>query len=79
MNYDNPTDFVSWEEIGARLKKSTRSSYRAAERGDIPSFRIGNRWYIPRESFEALLRGDRVMPGRGRAAVGAHSAAAATA
>ena len=67
-------DLVTMAEVGERLGVSIRSAYRAVAQGDVPTFRIGRRWFVPREAFEALLRGDRVMPGRGRPAVEAAGA-----
>ncbi len=53
------SEFVSMSEVGERLDKSERSAYRAVKRGEIPSFRVGRRWFVPRQSFESLMSGDR--------------------
>lgn len=41
---------------------SETSFYRAINRGDIPAIKIGGRWLVLREPFEALLRGEEVSP-----------------
>ena len=78
MDHDNPTRIVQLGEVAESLGISERSARRGVERGDIPSFQVNGRSFVPRPSWESILRGDRVMPGRGRVAVEACSAAAAT-
>ncbi len=77
MATNGNADLVPISEVGDRLGISLRAAYRASARGDVPSFRVGRRWFVPRKSFDSLLRGDRVMAGRGCPAVTANSEVAA--
>jgi hypothetical protein len=53
----NKGEFVPVEEIALRLACSPRTARRRVVSGDIPSITIGPRQYVPRERFEAQLRG----------------------
>ena len=41
------------------LEISPNSAYKAAERGEIPTIRIGRRLLVPRRALERLLEGER--------------------
>lgn len=42
-------------EAGAKLGLSRTASYLAAERGDIPTIRIGHLLKVPKAAFERVL------------------------
>jgi excisionase family DNA binding protein len=52
-------------EAAARLGLSVKATRRAALTGELPAIRVGRRWLMLREPFEALLKGDGVRR-RGR-------------
>jgi excisionase family DNA binding protein len=47
---------ITVEEAGRLLGISRRSAYRAAARGQIPSFKIGRRLLVPTPALLAMLR-----------------------
>jgi excisionase family DNA binding protein len=49
------TPTVSVREAGALLGLSERSAYRAVERGEIPSLRVGRRLMVPTARLRQLL------------------------
>jgi excisionase family DNA binding protein len=48
---------ISVAEAAAMLGLGLNQTYGAAERGDIPSIRIGGRILVPRAPFERLFAG----------------------
>ena len=59
MSTTQPADseLVSIAEIASRLECSRSSAYRGCARGEIASFRIGGRVFVPREPFERMMAG----------------------
>lgn len=53
---------ISVEQAGELLGVSRRSAYRAAERGQIPTVRIGRRLLVPTQRLLALLGLDTPSP-----------------
>ena len=49
---------LSVEKAAKRLGIGRASAFRAIERGEIPSIRIGKRILVPIARLEALLRGE---------------------
>ena len=49
---------LSVPEAGAVLGLSRNTSYQAAERGDIPTIRIGRRMVVPVPRLLAMLEGN---------------------
>ncbi len=47
------------EEIAEKLRVSPRTVYRMVQRGEIRGLRVGDLYRIPRESFEAFMRGEK--------------------
>jgi excisionase family DNA binding protein len=45
-------------EAAERLGISRNAAYEAAQRGEIPSIRVGKRLLVPRAAFEKLLAGE---------------------
>jgi hypothetical protein len=62
-------DAFSVEEAGKILGLSRASSFAAANRGDIPTIRIGKRLIVPRRGLEKLLGADEVIPAGGQQAL----------
>lgn len=50
-----------------RIGVGERTMYRAAERGEIPAFRVGARWVIPLAAWRRFLDGDWPTPNRSAA------------
>lgn len=48
---------MSVPEAGKLLGLCRNSAYRAAERGEIPTLRIGRKLLVPVAAFERLLQG----------------------
>lgn len=48
-------DVYTVPEAGARLGLSRAAAYAAAQRGDLPTIRIGRRIMVPRAAFARLL------------------------
>ena len=46
---------ISVEEAGRQLGLSRNTAYQAANRGEIPTIRIGHRLLVPVVAFERLL------------------------
>ncbi|MDP8975667.1 MAG: helix-turn-helix domain-containing protein [Actinomycetota bacterium] len=46
---------ISLEQAGELLGVSRRTAYRAAARGQIPTIRIGRRWFVPTARLLDLL------------------------
>jgi excisionase family DNA binding protein len=42
-------------EAGAKLGLSRSRSYQAAQRGEIPTIRIGKLWKVPKAAFDQML------------------------
>lgn len=55
MDLHNLPPTLSVEQAGQVLGISTRSAYRAVERGDIPTLRLGRRVLVPTARLLALL------------------------
>jgi len=56
MNDDEPDRLVlTVEETAKALRLGRISAYKAIQRGDIPSIRIGRRILVPRDRLMALL------------------------
>lgn len=51
---DVPTT-ISVQEAGQLIGISTRTAYRAANRGQIPTMRIGRRLFVPTRPLLAML------------------------
>jgi excisionase family DNA binding protein len=47
--------FLTVAETAQILRVSLRTAYALAERGDIPSVRVGGQWRIPRVELEQRL------------------------
>jgi excisionase family DNA binding protein len=54
---DKPTFTV--EEVGQILGVSRAAAYRAAQRGEIPTLRVGRRLLVPRTALLSMLTVDR--------------------
>ena len=52
-------EFYTVQEVAERLRVSRKTIYRMVERGEIRAVRLGDVYRIPRESFEALRRGEQ--------------------
>ena len=52
---DKP-DTLSVPEAGRRLGIGRKQAYGAADRGEIPSIRVGRRVLVPKPAFERLLQ-----------------------
>jgi excisionase family DNA binding protein len=52
-------DIYTVEEIAEKLRVSPRTVYRMVQRGEIRGLRVGDLYRIPRESFEAFMRGEK--------------------
>jgi excisionase family DNA binding protein len=50
-----PSYAMTVEEAGVMLRISRSSAYAAAKCGEIPAFRIGDRWIVPRRKIEEML------------------------
>ena len=46
---------LSLEQAGDLLGVSRRTAYRAAQRGQIPTIRIGRRWFVPTARLLEML------------------------
>ena len=46
---------ISLEQAGDLLGISRRTAYRAAQRGQIPTIRLGRRWFVPTARLLELL------------------------
>ncbi len=46
------------EDIAELLQKHPYTVRNMLVRGDIPGAKIGNRWYVTRANFDALLAGE---------------------
>lgn len=46
---------ISVQQAGDLLGVSRRTAYRAADRGQIPTIRIGRRWFVPTARLLDLL------------------------
>ena len=55
MNTDNQTATMSVAEADRLLGISTRSAYRAADAGQLPTIRIGRRILVPTAKLHDLL------------------------
>ena len=55
MALDDLPPTITVEHAGDILGISRRSAYRAADRGEIPTFRIGRRLLVPTAKLLALL------------------------
>ncbi len=54
-----------WPQTGQLLGLSRQSTYDAANRGDIPTIRIGRRILVPTAAIHRLLQVDEPTPDRG--------------
>jgi excisionase family DNA binding protein len=50
-----PSPFLTVAETAEILRVSLRTAYALAERGDIPSVRVGGQWRIPRVELQQRL------------------------
>ena len=48
------------DEVAVLLGIGRNNAYERVRSGDIPSIRMGRRYLIPRERFEAWLKGETV-------------------
>jgi excisionase family DNA binding protein len=55
-NLDRP---FSATEVAQLLGLHRLTVYEAAHRGDLPCFRVGRRYFFPREAITRLLSGER--------------------
>ena len=55
MDLEGLPPTLTVEHAGAVLGLSRRTAYRAAERGEIPTFRIGRRLMVPTAKLLAML------------------------
>jgi excisionase family DNA binding protein len=49
---------LSVPEAAKKLGISRNAAYEAAQRGEIPSIRVGKRLLVPRAAFEKMLTGE---------------------
>jgi excisionase family DNA binding protein len=42
-------------EVAGLLGISVCTAYEAIKKGDIPSMKIGRRWFVPKASFDKML------------------------
>lgn len=56
--FDAPRDAYSCGEVAARLGTTRRQIARSIERGEMRSFRLGGRVFIPAAELERLLVAD---------------------
>ncbi len=56
---DVPDRPLTTDEVAALLGVHRLTVYRAAQRGDLPHFRIARRYLFPREAIGRLLRGEK--------------------
>lgn len=59
-------DLMDVDEIAAALRRDVGSVRRMIRTGRLPAVKIGGRWYIRRDVFDALTRGE---PGQVKGAV----------
>lgn len=57
-------DTLTVEEVAASLRLTGRGVRKMATRGDIPAYKIGRLWRIPRISFLRWLRKTKNRPWR---------------
>ena len=55
MTTDTMPPAITVEEAGKLLGISRRSAYRAAERGEIPTLRVGRRLLVPSATLLTML------------------------
>ena len=56
---DVTADVMTIHETAARLGGvPDRTVYRWVRTGALPAFRLGNRWFILRQRFDEMLRGE---------------------
>ena len=53
-------DLMDVDEIAAALRRDVGSVRRMIRTGKLPAVKIGGRWYIRRDVFDALTRGELV-------------------
>lgn len=53
-------DLMDVDEIAAALRRDVGSVRRMIRTGRLPAVKIGGRWYIRRDVFDALTRGELV-------------------
>ena len=58
MSKDHHRETMSIEDAGRMLGLGRSATYRAANRGDLPTLRIGGRLLVLRRPFERLLNGE---------------------
>jgi len=51
----SPLPLLTVEDLASYLSLSARGARQILERGDLPGFRIGRRWYLRREDFDAAV------------------------
>lgn len=53
-------DLMDVDEIAAALRRDVGSVRRMIRTGRLPAVKIGGRWYIRRDVFDAMTRGELV-------------------
>jgi hypothetical protein len=54
---DNRLVYNLWPEVGQKLGLSRPATYAAAQRGDIPTIKIGRLLKVPVRALEQMLEG----------------------
>jgi len=50
-----PLPLLTVEDLASYLSLSARGARQVLERGDLPGFRIGKRWYVRREDLDTAV------------------------
>jgi excisionase family DNA binding protein len=50
-------NLYSIREVAALLGVGLNQTYNAARKGDIPTIRLGKRFFVPKTAFETMLNG----------------------
>jgi excisionase family DNA binding protein len=51
------------EQAAQRLNIGINQAYEAARTGQLPAFKIGRRWIVPKDALDRLLSGERFLSG----------------
>ncbi len=56
MNEESYQDLITVEELRETLAVGRNTAYRLLNNGEIPAFRIGRTWKIPRQSVTTFIQ-----------------------
>jgi excisionase family DNA binding protein len=52
----NQPEIMTIKEVAEYLRIGERSAYKLAKNGDLPSFKVVNKWRFDRELIQAMVR-----------------------